>query len=184
MEIRPADWKYVEAAGWVQPIDTYEQPVGRYRTVTVALFRLAEVRALREMPGVDWQAVRGLPKGAPSPLREFAKLAPSRAAAIKGFCQALADRHGVTVWAWHSPYSGGWEVDWERLDSAPTKDQVKKELAADPQAGSYAKEISLCPSWGRLTRKARQLLEPDVAVILDTETTDLDGQTIGSNGYQ
>ncbi|MFH8492179.1 hypothetical protein [Streptomyces longisporoflavus] len=49
LEIRPADWKYVEAAGWVQPAETYEKPAGgsRYRTITVALFKLAEVRALR-----------------------------------------------------------------------------------------------------------------------------------------
>ncbi|MEU5476901.1 3'-5' exonuclease [Streptomyces mirabilis] len=178
LEIRPSDWKYVEAAGWIEAASSYEQPVGRYRTVTVALFKLGEVRALREMPGVDWEAVRAVPKGKPSALKEYAKLAPTRAAAIKDFCQALADRHGVTVWAWCSPYSGGWEMDWERLDGAPTKAQVKDELAADPQAGRYAKEVSLCPRWGRITRRARQLLQPDTAVILDTETTDLDGQCI------
>ncbi|MFF7139496.1 transposase [Streptomyces sp. NPDC008196] len=77
LEIRyPADWKYVEAAGWVRPVDTYEREVGRHRTVTVALYRLADVRAVRDMPGVDWEAVRGLPKGAVSPLREYAALAP------------------------------------------------------------------------------------------------------------
>lgn len=180
LEIRPADWKYVEAAGWVQPAETYEKSAGgsRYRTVTVALFKLAEVRALRELPGVDWEAVRGLPKGTPSPLREYARLAPARATVVKGFAQDLADRHGIAVWAWNSPYTGGWELDWERRDGVPTKEQVKSELVADPQAGSYASEITLCPQWGRLTRKARQLLQPDVAVILDTETTSLDGQTI------
>lgn len=179
LEIRyPADWKYVEAAGWAVPVHSYEQPVGRYRTVTVALFRLGEVRALREMPGVDWETVRGLPKGTPSPLREYAKLAPTRAAVIKGFAQDLADWHNVEVWAWNSPHSGGWELDWERRDGAPTKAQVKQELAAHPAAGSYAAEVTLCPTWGRLTRKAKALLEPDAAVILDTETTDLDGQTI------
>ncbi|WP_160311286.1 3'-5' exonuclease [Streptacidiphilus anmyonensis] len=178
LEIRPADWKYVEAAGWAAPVATYEQPVGRERTVTVALFRLGDVRALREMPGVDWEAVRGLPKGAASPLREYARLAPTRAAAIKGFCQGIADRHGVEVWAWCSPYSGGWEVDWERVGGAPTRKQVAQELADDPAAAGYAPEITLSPEWGRITRSARRLLEPDVAVIVDTETTSLDGQTI------
>ncbi|AOR36753.1 hypothetical protein BFF78_42000 [Streptomyces fodineus] len=57
------------------------------------------------MPGVDWEAVRGLPKGAVSPLREYAALALTRATVVKGFAQALADRHGTTVWAWNSPYS-------------------------------------------------------------------------------
>lgn len=178
LEIRPADWKYVEAAGWAVAADSYEQPVGRYRTVSVALFRLGDVQALRELPGVDWEAVRGAPKGKVSPLREYARLAPSRADVVRGFCQELADRHQVVVWAWSSPYTGGWEVDWERVDGAPTRKQVAGELAQDAAAAGYAKEIALSPTWGRITRRARQLLEPDVAVILDTETTSLSGQTI------
>ncbi|GAA2639783.1 hypothetical protein GCM10010425_50130 [Streptomyces spororaveus] len=178
LEIRPTDWKYVEAAGWIEPADTYERGVGRYRTVTVALYRLGDVRDLREMPGVDWEAARGLGKGVPSPLREYAKLAPTRADAVKAFAQQLADRHDTTVWAWHSPYSGRWELDWERVDGAPTQETVRGELAADPVVGLYAEEITLCPTWGRITRRARRLLEPDAAVIVDTETTDLYGQTI------
>ncbi|MFF8387782.1 3'-5' exonuclease [Streptomyces kanasensis] len=178
LEIRPADWKYVEAAGWIAPAETYEREVGRYRTVTVVLYRLGDVRDLRDMPGVDWEAARGVAKGKPSPLREYARLAPTRAAAVKGFCQELADRHGTTVWAWHSPYSGGWELDWARTEDGPTKETVRAELAADPVVGSYVDEITLCPTWGRITRRARQLLEPGAAVVLDTETTDLYGQTI------
>ncbi|MGW7346776.1 3'-5' exonuclease [Streptomyces sp. NPDC054854] len=178
LEIRPTDWKYVEAAGWIEPADTYEREVGRSRTVTVALYRLGDVRDLREMPGVDWAAARGLGKGVPSPLREYAKLAPTRADAIKAFAQQLADRHATTVWAWHSPYSGGWELDWERVEGAPTKATVREELTVDPVVGSYADEITLCPAWGRISRRARMLLEPDAAVIVDTETTDLYGQTI------
>ncbi|MEU6277078.1 hypothetical protein ABZ871_32440 [Streptomyces populi] len=96
LEIRASNWRYVEAAGWITPARTYEKEVGR-RTVTVALYRLGDVRALRDLPGVDWEAMRGLPKGAPSPLREYAKLAPTRAAAVRGFAQGLADRHGITV---------------------------------------------------------------------------------------
>ncbi|MEH6376231.1 hypothetical protein V7793_18165 [Streptomyces sp. KLMMK] len=95
--------------------------MGRYRTVAVALFKLAEVRALRELPGVDWEAVRGLPKGAPSPLRDYAKLAPTRADAVKGFCQGLADRHEMTVWAWHSAYSGSWEVTGSASTAPPPR---------------------------------------------------------------
>lgn len=59
LEIRyPSDWKYVEAAGWIRPADTYEREVGRSRTITVALYRLGDVRAVRDMPGVDWESVR------------------------------------------------------------------------------------------------------------------------------
>ncbi|MFG2463745.1 3'-5' exonuclease [Streptomyces sp. NPDC048523] len=179
LEIRhPADWKYVEATGWITPAATYEREVGRHRTVTVALYRLADVRAVRDMPGVDWEAVRGLPKGTVSPLREYAALAPTRAAVVKAFAQGLADRHGTTVWAWNSPYSGGWELDWERVDGGPTKQEVLRELLADAATVPYAGEIALCPAWGKVTRRARELLAPDAAVILDTETTDLPGQTV------
>lgn len=177
LEIRPADWRYVEAAGWIQPAETYEMPVGRRRTVTVALFQLGEVRALRDLP-IGWEAVRGLPKGAPSPLREYARLAPARATVVRAFAQALADRHGVEVWAWSNPYTGGWELGWEARDGAPTVTQVKTELAEDPAAACYAAELTLGTEWGVITRQARRLLEPGVAVILDTETTDLAGQAI------
>ncbi|MFJ4745390.1 3'-5' exonuclease [Streptomyces sp. NPDC088775] len=178
LEIRASDWKYIEAAGWISPAHVYEKEVGRHRTVTVSLYRLGDVRALRDLPGVDWEAVRGLPKGAPSPLREYAKLAPTRAAAVRSFAQGLADRHGVTVWAWSSPYSGCWELDWERIEDLPTEATVRRELADDPEAGSYADEITLCPAWGEVTREARELLEPGRAVVLDTETTDLYGRTV------
>lgn len=179
LEIRyPTDLRYVEAAGWLAPADTVEAPVGRYRTVSVPLYRLADVRAVKDIPGIDWDTVRGLPKGAPSPLRAYAVKTPTRAAAIRAFAQTLADRHGVTVWAWCSPYTGGWELDWERRDGAPAKEDVAAELAADPGAGPYAKDVVLCPPWGRITRRARALLEPGAAVILDTETTDLYGRTV------
>ncbi|MFI5825506.1 hypothetical protein ACIA8I_41640 [Streptomyces rishiriensis] len=41
------------------------------------------------------------------------------------------------MWAWNSPYSGGWELDWERVDAGPTKAEVLKELLADPPAAAY-----------------------------------------------
>ncbi|MGW3414610.1 3'-5' exonuclease [Streptomyces sp. NPDC000888] len=178
LEIRASDWRYVEAAGWISPAHTYEKEVGRHRTVTVALYRLGDVRTLRDLPGVDWEAIRGLPKGAPSPLREYAKLAPTRADAVRSFAQGLADRHGITVWAWNSPYSGRWELDWERIEDLPAEATVRRELAEDPEAGAYAAEVELCPAWGEITREARDLLEPGRAVVLDTETTDLYGRTV------
>ncbi|MEV3952314.1 hypothetical protein AB0K57_32560 [Streptomyces halstedii] len=125
LEIRASDWKYVEAAGWIAPAETYENEVGRTRTVTVALYRLGDVRALLDLPGVGWEAVRGLPKAAPSPLREYAKLAPARADVVRDSAQRLADRHNVTVWAWNSPYSGCWELDWERIEDLPTEAMVR-----------------------------------------------------------
>ncbi|OEJ36283.1 hypothetical protein [Streptomyces agglomeratus] len=50
--------------------------VGRYRTVDVALYRLGNVRNVRDMPAVDWEAAHGFGKDVPSPLHKYAKLAP------------------------------------------------------------------------------------------------------------
>ncbi|WP_197697277.1 exonuclease domain-containing protein [Streptomyces sp. 3214.6] len=102
----------------------------------------------------------------------------SRAAVVKALAQGLTGRHGTTVWAWSSPYTGGWELDWERVDGGPTEQEVRRELLADPATAPYTSEITLCPAWGEVPRIARELLQPDAAVILDTETTDLPGQTV------
>ncbi|WP_055691219.1 3'-5' exonuclease [Streptomyces prasinus] len=141
------------------------------------MWRLGDVRALRDVSGVGWEAARGLPKGVPSPLREYAKLAPIRAAVVRAFAQDLADRHGVTVWAWNSPYSCCWELDWERIEDAP-KATVRRELTEDPEAGSCTDEIMLCPAWGKITREAGELLRPGRAAGVDTETTGLFGRTV------
>ncbi|RSO33318.1 hypothetical protein DMH15_21990, partial [Streptomyces sp. WAC 06725] len=84
----------------------------------------------------------------------------------------------MTVWAGASPYSGGWGLDWERIDGAPSRATVHRELADDAAAGTYAAEITLCPTWGEVTREARALPEPGRAVVFDTETTDLYGRTV------
>ncbi|WP_162950991.1 hypothetical protein [Streptomyces sp. CC0208] len=55
----------MEAAGWITPAAAYEREVGRQCPVTAAL-----VRAVRDMPVVDGEAARGLPKGTVSPLPE------------------------------------------------------------------------------------------------------------------
>jgi hypothetical protein len=75
LEIRPTDFKYVEGAGWIEPADAYERAVGRHRTVTVPLYRLGDVRALLDMPGVDWEAVPGPAQGCPVPA---ARVGPAR----------------------------------------------------------------------------------------------------------
>ncbi|MFF5393180.1 3'-5' exonuclease [Streptomyces sp. NPDC013012] len=176
--VRESDWRYIESAGWIRLAQTFEREVGRRRTVTVSLYQLGDVRGLLERPGIDWEAVRDCPKGRPSPLREHVTLTSTRAAAIRVFTQRLADRHRMTVWAWNSLYSGQWELDWERGEGLPDKKEVRRELAADPEARACASEAVLGTTWGRITRKARELLEPDRAVVLDTETTDLYGRTI------
>ncbi|MFF9077939.1 hypothetical protein ACF1A9_37805 [Streptomyces sp. NPDC014872] len=178
LEIRRTDWKYVEAAGWIQPAAGYEHPVGHHRSVTVPLYRLADVRDLRDMPGVDWESVRGLPNGSPSPLREYASIGPGRATAVKGFAQALADRYEVMVWARTSPLSDGWELEWERGENSPSEEMVAHELANDAAASRYADKVVLRPRWGEVAHHARELLRPAAAVILSVQTDQCGGQPV------
>ena len=108
---------------------------------------LGDVRRAAGVPGIDWEAACGLPKGAPSPLREYAKLAPPRAAAVRAFARGPRRPAGVTVWAWNSPYSGRWGLDWRRIEDQPTAETVRRELAEAPEASAYVSEIVLCPAW-------------------------------------
>ncbi|MET9850762.1 hypothetical protein [Streptomyces ossamyceticus] len=81
LEIRhPVDWKYVEDAGWIEPAETYEQYVrgSRTRTLTVALYRLADVQALRDLPGVDWERLDGAPPKEQVARELSRRAAPSR----------------------------------------------------------------------------------------------------------
>lgn len=57
-------------AGWLTPKTMHEKTIGRGRTVSVPLYRTGDVLALRDLPDVDWAAVRACPKGAKSPLLE------------------------------------------------------------------------------------------------------------------
>ncbi|MFE2322754.1 hypothetical protein ACFXD5_02270 [Streptomyces sp. NPDC059385] len=59
-------------------------------------------------------------------------------------------------------------MDWAHTVDVSMTATVHEELTADPVAGSYADEIAVCPTWGRVTHRARQLLEPGVLVIVDT----------------
>ncbi|MGW2255097.1 3'-5' exonuclease [Kitasatospora sp. NPDC001660] len=179
LEIRRSDWDHVVAAGWVKPAEINTMKTGTRRTVDVPMYRTADVRSVLDIPGVDWEEVRSVKAGQPSVLREFAPKLPTRAEVVKAFAQRLADLHGVEVWA---DYHGGadrWTLDWDKSDpEAVTTEEVRELLAGDTSASSYVDEIRLGSSWGRMASWARQMLEPDVAVILDTETTDLDGQII------
>jgi DNA polymerase III epsilon subunit-like protein len=176
LEVRRTDFDYVVAAGWLQPRRYAEVEVGRYRTVSVPLFRVGDVDALLELPGVDWEAVRACRPGQPSPLREYARLPATRAQVVHAFCTELAARYQVEVWALYRGSADLWEIDWERTTAGePTRDQVTAALASHPGADRHRENIRIDTEAGAAMRWARAMLEPGAAVILDTETTDLYG---------
>lgn len=174
LEVRyPTDWRYIEASGWITPASIATSLVGRRREIEVPLYRTRDVEALRDVPGVDWEAVRAVRAGELSPLREYVQLPPSRADVVHAFAAALADRHQVEVWAYHDDTTGRWELDWLHAeDGGPTTEEVKAELRADPHASRYRREIQAGGTrWGSRVRWARPLLEPGAAVVLCTRSS-------------
>jgi hypothetical protein len=179
LEIRRTDWDYVVAGGWISPRKTTWMPVGRKSEVKVPMYRTADIDALLEIPGVDWDAVRACRKGDPSPLRELVGgRLPARGEVVRRWIAELGDRYDIDVWAVYRPGSNKWEINWEMPNGKPTKADVAELIDADLVIGQYRSDLVLSTKAGVATRWARAMLEPDAAVILDTETTDLDGSVI------
>jgi hypothetical protein len=176
LEIRETDFAYMVAADLAVPAAHTTVQITRYRDVDVPLYRTGDLDALREHPGIDWEAVRGVRAGQPSPLRDLARRPVDRAGAIRRWVAEYGDRHGIEVWAWWHPGSGGWELDFERIPGGPTVAEVRAAITAHRYLSGYP--IAVATDAGAAIRWARAMREPGAAVILDTETTDLDGYVV------
>lgn len=177
-EVRRTDLDYAIAAGWLAPARYIWVDVTRRRQVQVPLYRVADVDALADLPGVDWREVRETAPGRPSPLRAWVRKPPSRAQIIRRMAADLGARFRVEVWAYYEARTERWEIDWETVDGAPTREQVAAAIADDPVSRQYRSQLTLATDAGAAIRWARAMLEPDTAVILDTETTDLFGAVV------
>ncbi|MFC7331357.1 3'-5' exonuclease [Marinactinospora rubrisoli] len=181
LEIRRKDLDYLVAGGLIAPADHLVKPVGRRSEVEIPLYRTGDLAELREDAslGIDWEALRAVRPGAPSPLREIvAGLPPSRAALVRAFAAEIGERFGVEVWPRYWSGRQLWEIDWEqRADGGPTLEEVKQALAEHP-AGAHTGHIDLSTEVGDVIRHARAAVEPGVAVVLDTETTGLEGAIV------
>ncbi|MGR7000793.1 exonuclease domain-containing protein [Yinghuangia aomiensis] len=174
LDVRRVDFEHAVDAGWIAPAEHVERQVGRYKTVRVPLYRVGDVEDLRDLPGVDWEAVRAVPAGRPSALREFVRRPPTRASVVHAFAGRVADRFGVEAWAVYRSGPDRWEVDWTHNDDgAPTAAQVRELAAADPAVAALGKEVACGTESGRIARWARRMLAPGAACVLDTETTGL-----------
>ncbi|WP_053065445.1 3'-5' exonuclease [Micromonospora sp. RV43] len=178
LEIRPTDFKYLVASDLIAPTKYTCVEITRYHEVSVPLYRVGDLDGLREYPGIDWEAVHSVKAGEPSPLRHLARRPVDRAAVIRRWVAELGARHGMEVWAWWHRGAGRWEIDWERVDGAPTPDEVRKTIAAHPHLKAHRAEIAVATDAGAAIRWARAMREPAAAVILDTETTGLAGYIV------
>lgn len=177
LEIRPTDFRYLVAADLAVPHRYTWTQVSRWREVSVPLYRVGDLEALRDHPDIDWEAVRTARAGEPSPLRHLARRPVDRATVVRRWVAELGDRHSIETWAWWHPGAGRWEIDFERIDGGPTPARVRAELAEHPLLRDTVADghLLVATSAGAALRWARAMREPGAAVILDTETTDLDG---------
>jgi DNA polymerase III epsilon subunit-like protein len=85
----------------------------------------------------------------------------------------------IEVWPHFWNAGDQWEIDWEQLpDGRPDKAEVAAALAAHRGASRHADSIILSTAVGDVIRQARADLETGAAVVLDTETTGLDGVVV------
>lgn len=179
MDVARRHFDIAVEAGWIAPARFHEKQVGRYKTVDVPLYRTRDVDALLKRPGVNWAEVRDTGKGERSPLLNLVGgRAVTRAQVIRAFLRDFGAQHKIEMWGWFVNGPDVWEIDWERLDGGPTKADVAAAIDDNPVLRQYRREIQLHSAAGAATRFARAMLEPNTAVILDTETTDLFGAVI------
>lgn len=184
LEIRRLDLDYCIEAGWLTPVSHVRRTVwsgGRrhHKVVDVPMYRVGDLDALRDIPGVDWEAVRATKPGRPSPLRAFAQLAPKRAAVVRAFVDELRETFGLPVWTRFANLDNRWLIDWEPgLEGTPSRDDVAALLAGNPVTSRFANGIQLLSRQGEAVHWARWMLQPGVACVLDTETHDLWGRVM------
>ncbi|GAA3838821.1 hypothetical protein GCM10022403_083990 [Streptomyces coacervatus] len=184
LEIRRRDLDYCIEAGWLAPVSQVRRTVwsggrGHRKVVEVPMYRVGDLDALEDIPGVDWEAVRATKPGRPSPLRAFAQLAPQRASVARAFVDELRERFGLPVWARFANLDNRWLIDWEPgPDGTPSKEDVAAMLAGNPVASRFADGIQLLSRQGEAIHWARRMLQPGMACVLDTETHDLWGRVM------
>ncbi|MFJ8351296.1 exonuclease domain-containing protein [Streptomyces sp. NPDC094153] len=185
MGIRRREFDYCVEAGWLTPVSQIKRTVwqgqSRYysKTVTVPLYRAADLDAVLRIEDVDWEKVRTLKPRQVSPLRKFASQAPKRAEAVRAFVERLRAEHGLVAWCRYANLANRWIVDWEPgEDGTPTVEDVQALIAADAGLAPYASTVQLLGEVGRVVHWARRMLQPGAAVLIDTETHALWGSVM------
>lgn len=160
--IRRRDFDYCVAAGWISPTRWTQVSVTSRRVVDVPLYKAADLDDVLSIPGVDWDEVRAVAPGRPSPLREFAALPISRATAIREFAARIARRHGVPVATYHRWRTDSWHVRWTPDDDGnPQLGVVQEEMAADPELDDVRDCVTL--ETGPVARSPQQNSDSAVA---------------------
>lgn len=143
LEVRRVDFEHCVSAGWITPAGYAESRISRRRTVSVPLYRTGDVEDLRDVPGVDWEAVRGRRPGEPSVLREFARLPVSRAVLVRRLAADIAERYGTGVVARYDDRDH-WTLTWTpNPDGQPAEAAIAAMIRSDRDLAPHARSIGL-----------------------------------------
>lgn len=144
LQIRRRDFDYLTAAGMLTPATHVESRVGQRRYVTVALYEVGAVEDLLDFDAIDWEGLRGLRAGAPSPLRELTALPIERATLVRGLAADLSQAHGVAVDPTYDYRGDVWRLRWRpNAAGEPSKATVSAEIADRPPLRPHVKQIVL-----------------------------------------
>lgn len=152
LEIRPTDFKYVVAAGWVRPVGA-------------DLYRVREVRDVLDLPGVDWEAVRAVRPGEKSPLREYAQLPPERPQLVSAILEEIAETFAVPAAAWYHEDPATWLIQWDATGdraTPPTRAQVRALITSNPVWSPHAQAIELRARIDRQSHESRSTAPTDL----------------------
>jgi hypothetical protein len=145
LEIRVTDLRYILKAGLLQPSRWVEFEISRRVRRDTPLFRVADVRAVLDVPGIDWDAVRAVKPGEPSPLREIARLDTARGALVRGFAADLSERWGVEITPSYDQRADEWVLSWTSEQGAFPARAVREELGQHPDLAEHRHFIVLRP---------------------------------------
>jgi DNA polymerase III epsilon subunit-like protein len=189
LRVRAVDFKHLVTAGVVVPASTATVALPHLSSrasTEVDLFRLAqldEAAARAELADL-WDAARAASPRSPSPFRHLAGARkPSRAEAVRQAAQELADLWSVEVWTAREPgVSGGrWLITADTSGDTLTAAEAREAFARHPLLTEHVAARSVlaqCAPEMQSVVLSRRNLRPGHAVILDTETTGLEGYLV------
>ncbi|RLU82579.1 hypothetical protein CTZ27_30135 [Streptomyces griseocarneus] len=146
-------------------------PSGRSAPGTLQ-FGVGALDAVAARP-LEWQVARAADARRPSPWRELAGSLAERARMVDGVVAVLRS-DGVAAWARYSTAADRWTLDWEPLPGGgPDPHEVAQLLPPRLVRAIEAQRLVLLGPVGETMHWAHRMLQPGVAVVLDTETTGL-----------
>lgn len=146
LQVRRVELDYLIAAGLLTATTHVDSELSRYRYVTVALYSVGALEDLLDFDGIDWDRLRGLRPGEPSPLRELTALPIERATLVRGLAADLTETHGVEFRPRYHYRDDEWRLSWQP-DATDTPDRatVAAEIASRPLLRPHADQITLHP---------------------------------------